>query len=47
MIYVRKADGTRQLFDRERIASTCLRMGATEEMAEAVAKSIESRVYDG
>lgn len=47
MIHVRKADGTSQLFDREKIVATCLRMGATKETAEAVAKSVESHVYNG
>jgi Holliday junction resolvase-like predicted endonuclease len=44
---VRKADGTRQLFDREKIVATCLRMDATEDVAEAVADNIVSRVHDG
>ncbi|MEM3018264.1 MAG: restriction endonuclease [Candidatus Bathyarchaeia archaeon] len=44
---MRKADGTRQIFDRKKIVSTCLRMGATEDVAEEVAKRVESRVYDG
>ncbi|MBS7623251.1 hypothetical protein KEJ39_06215 [Candidatus Bathyarchaeota archaeon] len=44
---MRKADGTRQIFDRKKIVATCLRMGATDDVAEEVAKRVESRVYDG
>jgi len=47
MIHIRKADGTSQLFNREKVVATCLRMGATKETAEAVAKSVESRIYNG
>lgn len=46
-IYVKKADGSRQLFDREKIVRTCLRMGANRYIAEEVADKIETRIYDG
>jgi hypothetical protein len=45
--YVTKADGTRQLFDREKVLRTCLRMGASRRMAEEVAGRVEDRLYDG
>lgn len=46
-MWVTKADGTRQPFQREKIIRTCLRMHASREAAEAVANKIESRAYDG
>jgi hypothetical protein len=44
---VTKADGTRQLFDREKIVRTCLRMGANRRIADEVAEKVEARSYDG
>jgi hypothetical protein len=46
-IYVTKADGTRQLFDREKVIRTCLRMGTSRKIADDVAEKVESRLYDG
>lgn len=46
-IFVVKADGSRQLFDREKVIQTCIRLGAEREYAEFVADRIESRLYDG
>jgi len=46
-IYVTKADGTRQLFDREKVVRTCLRMGTSRKIADDVAEKVESRLYDG
>ncbi len=46
-VSVTKADGTRQLFDKEKIVRTCLRMGATRAVAESIAEEIETRMYDG
>jgi Holliday junction resolvase-like predicted endonuclease len=46
-VYVTKADGTRQLFDGEKIVRTCLRMGASRRIAEEVARKVEDRLYDG
>lgn len=45
-ITVTKADGTRQPFDAEKIVRTCLRLGASREIAEDVAKKIELKAYD-
>jgi hypothetical protein len=46
-VLVTKADGTREEFSKWKVKRTCLRMGATEETAEAIAVEIESRLYDG
>jgi hypothetical protein len=45
--YVTKADGTTQLFEKEKVVNTCLRMGATKNVAELVASKVESKIYDG
>ena len=46
-VFVTKADGTRQPFDKPKIMRTCLRMGATLPVAELIAEEIETRIYDG
>jgi hypothetical protein len=46
-IYVIKADGSRQLFDKEKVIRTCLRLGASRKIAEDVARNIERNLYDG
>jgi transcriptional regulator NrdR family protein len=46
-VYVTKFDGTRQAFDKNKVVRTCLRMGATQETAQAIADEIESKLYDG
>jgi len=46
-IFVTKADGSRQLFDREKIVRTCLRMGANNMIADKIAGRVERRLYDG
>jgi len=46
-VYVTKADGTRQLFDREKVVRTCLRMGASRKIADDVAERVEKSLYDG
>jgi hypothetical protein len=46
-VYVTKFDGTRQPFDKTKIVRTCLRMGATRDVAESIAEEIENRIYDG
>ena len=45
--FVTKADGTKQLFSKEKVMRTCLRMGATITVAESIADEIEARLYDG
>lgn len=47
MLNVTKADGTKQPFDRSKIVRTALRMRASPEEAEEVARKIESKVYSG
>ncbi len=46
-VFVTKADGTRQLFDREKIISTCLRIGVSRKIADEVAGKVEKQLYDG
>jgi len=46
-LYVTKADGTKQPFDRAKVIGTCLRMGASVDLAETIAKSVESHIYGG
>jgi len=46
-IFVTKADGTRQLFDREKVVRTCLRMSASRGISEEIAGKIEMKIYDG
>ena len=46
-VFVTKADGSRQLFDREKVARTCLRMGASRKIAEEIAGRVERSLYDG
>jgi hypothetical protein len=44
---VTKADGTKEAFSKWKVKRTCLRIGATEAVAESIAEEIETRVYDG
>ncbi len=46
-VWVTKADGTRQPFDRGKVINTCFRLGVDREVAETIAEKVESRVYDG
>jgi hypothetical protein len=46
-VFVTKADGIKQLFDRAKVVRTCRRMGATKKVAEAIARKVEGNVYDG
>jgi hypothetical protein len=46
-VFVTKADGSRQVFDREKIVRTCLRMGANRRIADDIAEKVEKRLYDG
>jgi hypothetical protein len=47
VVFVMKADGARQLFDREKIVRTCLRMGASRKIADSIAEKVEKKLYDG
>ena len=46
-VFVTKADGSKQLYDRAKIIKTCLRMGATHRIAMEVADKIEDGMYQG
>ncbi|TRO54079.1 restriction endonuclease [Candidatus Bathyarchaeota archaeon] len=45
-VFVTKADGSRQLFDREKIVRTCLRMGASRKIADEVVERVEKMLYN-
>ncbi|MCS7113495.1 MAG: restriction endonuclease [Nitrososphaerota archaeon] len=47
MIYVTKADGGRQPFDRSKVYKTCSKMGLPKGCIEAVCRRVEERIYDG
>jgi hypothetical protein len=47
MIYVTKADGSKQPFDKQKIINTCLRLQATPEQAQSIADKIGAKAYDG
>jgi hypothetical protein len=44
---VTKANGSKQLFDKEKILQTCLRMGANREEAIQIEQQLERRLYEG
>ncbi|MEM7821276.1 MAG: restriction endonuclease [Candidatus Aenigmatarchaeota archaeon] len=46
-MFVTKFDGRKEIFQKEKIIRTCLRMRATREQAEYVAEKIETKAYDG
>ena len=47
MIFVTKADGRKQPFDKAKVIRTCLSMHATENQARDVANKVEAKVYEG
>ncbi len=47
MVFVTKADGSKQPFKKKKIVRTCLRMHASPEIARTVADKVASRVYEG
>jgi hypothetical protein len=46
-VYITKANGSRQLFDREKVVRTCLRMGANRSIAYKIVGEVERQLYDG
>ncbi len=46
-VFVTKADGTKQLYDKNKVVKTCLKMGASQKTAEEIAHKIENRAYEG
>jgi len=47
MIFVTKADGSKQIFDKQKIFRTCLRLQATQQEAQSVSDKIEARARSG
>ena len=45
--FVQKADGSLQRFDAAKVMKTCLRLGASQRIAEKIAHEIEEQIYDG
>jgi hypothetical protein len=43
---VKKADGSLQPFDKDKIIKTCLRVGANMEIAEEIAEKIEAKTHN-
>ncbi len=46
-VLVIKANGSKELFDKEKVIRTCVRMGASEDVAKLIANKIEMKLYDG
>lgn len=46
-VSVTKANGFKQPYDREKIIQTCLRLGASREVAVQIEQQVAKRVYDG
>jgi len=46
-MWVVKASGEFEKFDRKKIKRTCIRAGATRDLAEKIAKQVERKAYDG
>jgi len=44
---VTKANGSKQVFSKEKVVKTCLRMGSDRQAAQDIAEKIERRLYDG
>jgi len=47
VIMVVKADGRRELFDRNKLLRSARMMGAGDEVAEQAVEEVERRIYDG
>jgi len=46
-MYVVKASGETEKFDPKKIERTCLKAGASEELADKIVKEVEKRSYNG
>jgi len=46
-LYVVKADGSKQPFDKRKIMRTCIKLGANPSLAKKIANIIEEEAYDG
>ncbi len=47
VVFVTKADGSKQSFDKNKVINTILRFGANYKVATEIAEKIEKRLYDG
>ncbi|MBU5689607.1 MAG: ATP cone domain-containing protein [Candidatus Aenigmatarchaeota archaeon] len=47
MMYVKKFDGSRQVFDKKKIYRTCIRIGANEQQANEIVNKVSSKIYNG
>ncbi|MBK5134222.1 hypothetical protein JJE00_07350, partial [Candidatus Bathyarchaeota archaeon] len=46
-VFITKANGSRQLFDRGKVVRTCLRMGVNQRIAFDIVNEVERQLYDG
>jgi Holliday junction resolvase-like predicted endonuclease len=46
-VFVTKANGYKQQFDRKKVIQTCLRMGASPQAADDIANRVERKLYEG
>jgi predicted RecB family endonuclease len=46
-MYVTKASGEKEEFDVEKVRLTCLRAGASKQLADKIAEEVEAKTYDG
>ena len=47
MVYVIKASGEKEQFDKNKIYQTCFRAGASQKNATRIANEVEAEIYDG
>jgi Holliday junction resolvase-like predicted endonuclease len=47
MVSVTKFDGSKQVYSREKVVNTSMRMGVNKAQAEKIADEVEKRLYDG
>ena len=47
MVWVTKANGSTEPYDRQKVLNTCLKLGANRVLATDVADKVERRLYDG
>ena len=47
MVYIIKADGSRQIFEKWKVVRSCVRLGLSEKDASIVADRVESEIYEG
>jgi len=46
-MYVTKASGEKEEFDVEKVRRTCLRAGASKQLADKIAEEVKAKAYDG